>query len=95
MQSCGLSSKRDCTYKAFSCTPEEGCAEFSEDEENDIMGNCNDLASSSSNLKTHTLSEEILKSLINGDLSLPYTQNFGLPPVIRCPGGCEEEHYCR
>ncbi|KAM0937072.1 putative [histone H3]-lysine(4) N-trimethyltransferase chromatin remodeling SET family [Dioscorea sansibarensis] len=94
LQSCGLSSKRDCTYKAFSCTPEEDCAEFSEDDENDIMGNCNDLASSSSNLKTHTLSEEILKSLINGDLSLPYTQDFGLPPVIRCPGGCEEEHYC-
>ncbi|KAJ0974813.1 hypothetical protein J5N97_016778 [Dioscorea zingiberensis] len=44
LQSCGLSSKGDC------CTSEEGCAEFSKDEENPIMENHNDLSSSSSNL---------------------------------------------
>ncbi|KAJ0961040.1 hypothetical protein J5N97_001013 [Dioscorea zingiberensis] len=88
LQSCGLSSKGDC------CTSEEGCAEFSKDEENPIMENHNDLSSSSSNLMNHTLPEEILKSLINGDLSLPHTRNFELPSVIRCCGGCEEEHYC-
>ncbi|KAJ0974832.1 hypothetical protein J5N97_016797 [Dioscorea zingiberensis] len=58
------------------------------------MENHNDLSSSSSNLMNHTLPEEILKSLINGDLSLPHTRNFELPSVIRCCGGCEEEHYC-
>ncbi|XP_020102311.1 histone-lysine N-methyltransferase ATXR2 [Ananas comosus] len=51
-------------------------------------------SSSSINMNENSPPEEVLKSLINGNLSLPYTSQFALPPVIACPGGCEEEHYC-
>lgn len=55
---------------------------------------------------THTNSEKMklnndstyqksLEALMNGTLILPYSKKFRLPPVISCPGGCEEEHYCR
>ncbi|KMZ58602.1 Histone-lysine N-methyltransferase ATXR2 [Zostera marina] len=54
---------------------------------------------------THTNSEKMklnndstyqksLEALMNGTLILPYSKKFRLPPVISCPGGCEEEHYC-
>lgn len=52
-------------------------------------------SSSSINMNENSPPEEVLKSLINGNLSLPHTSQFALPPVIACPGGCEEEHYCR
>lgn len=41
-----------------------------------------------------TLPEEVLGSLITGDMSLPFTDHFSLPQVVPCRG-CEEERYCR
>lgn len=41
-----------------------------------------------------TLPQEVLESLITGDLSLPFTDHFALPQVVACRG-CEEERYCR
>ncbi|BAS91148.1 Os04g0629100, partial [Oryza sativa Japonica Group] len=40
-----------------------------------------------------TLPEEVLGSLITGDMSLPFTDHFSLPQVVPCRG-CEEERYC-
>lgn len=39
--------------------------------------------------------KEMIESLLNGDLSLPFTDRFQLPEIVSCPGGCEEEKYCR
>jgi hypothetical protein len=39
--------------------------------------------------------KEMIESLLNGDLSLPFTDQFALPEIVSCPGGCEEEQYCR
>uniref|UniRef100_A0A0E0KVK7 SET domain-containing protein n=1 Tax=Oryza punctata TaxID=4537 RepID=A0A0E0KVK7_ORYPU len=41
----------------------------------------------------NTLPEEVLGSLITGDMSLPFTDHFSLPQVVGCHG-CEEERYC-
>ncbi|KAF3325646.1 histone-lysine N-methyltransferase ATXR2 isoform X1 [Carex littledalei] len=38
--------------------------------------------------------KEMIESLLNGDLSLPFTNRFELPEAVPCPGGCEEEQYC-
>ncbi|XP_020527184.1 histone-lysine N-methyltransferase ATXR2 isoform X7 [Amborella trichopoda] len=40
------------------------------------------------------LPKEVIESLINGELVLPYSKEFVLPSVISCVGGCAEEHYC-
>ncbi|KAL4195689.1 hypothetical protein AMTRI_Chr04g242400 [Amborella trichopoda] len=40
------------------------------------------------------LPKEVIESLINGELVLPYSKEFLLPSVISCVGGCAEEHYC-
>ncbi|KAJ1698168.1 hypothetical protein LUZ63_006680 [Rhynchospora breviuscula] len=39
-------------------------------------------------------SKEMIESLLNGDLTLPFTDRFALPEVVSCPAGCEEEKYC-
>ncbi|KAH9318680.1 hypothetical protein KI387_020449, partial [Taxus chinensis] len=38
--------------------------------------------------------EELVESLLNGKLSLPYSEKFPLPSVTNCIGGCSDEHYC-
>jgi hypothetical protein len=44
--------------------------------------------------KSSTLPEEVIESLITGDVSLPFSDHFALPEIIACQG-CEEERYCR
>eukprot|EP01018_Ginkgo_biloba_P008866 Gb_20232 [translate_table: standard] len=46
-----------------------------------------------SKTKTH-IPEEVIESLLNGKLALPYSERFPLPAVINCIGGCSEEYYC-
>ncbi|XP_062184417.1 histone-lysine N-methyltransferase ATXR2 [Phragmites australis] len=43
---------------------------------------------------SNTVPQEVLMSLMTGDTSLPFTDQFGLPSVVACPGGCEGELYC-
>ncbi|XP_066343930.1 histone-lysine N-methyltransferase ATXR2-like [Miscanthus floridulus] len=45
-------------------------------------GNCN------------AVPQELLMSLMDGNMSLPLTDQFCLPSVVACPGGCEGELYC-
>ncbi|KAL6651985.1 hypothetical protein ACP70R_010910 [Stipagrostis hirtigluma subsp. patula] len=59
----------------------------------------NDVGSSSScsgatKGNSNAVPQEVLISLMDGDTSLPFTDQFGLPPVVACPGGCEGELYC-
>lgn len=39
--------------------------------------------------------QEVVMSLMDGETSLPFTDQFRLPSVVGCPGGCEGELYCR
>lgn len=40
------------------------------------------------------LPQEVLESLLNGEISLPFSDDFSLPEVVACHG-CQEERYCR
>ncbi|RRT78944.1 hypothetical protein B296_00004651, partial [Ensete ventricosum] len=51
-------------------------------------------SSTYTNSKDNSIPTEVLHSLINGNMSLPYTNLFALPSIFDCPGGCKEEHYC-
>ena len=41
-----------------------------------------------------TLPQEVLDSLLNSEISLPFSDQFALPEVVACHG-CQEERYCR
>ncbi|CAN6229664.1 unnamed protein product [Urochloa humidicola] len=43
---------------------------------------------------SNAVPQEVVMSLMDGDTSLPFTDQFCLPSVVACPGGCEEELYC-
>lgn len=60
----------------------------------DECGSSNETGCSSSSSKTH-LSQDTIQSLMDGSLRLPYSENFPLPSVVPCPGGCKEAYYCR
>ncbi|KHN36551.1 Histone-lysine N-methyltransferase ATXR2 [Glycine soja] len=40
------------------------------------------------------LPEDVVQSLMNGQLVLPFSEKFSLPPAVPCPGGCGEAYYC-
>ncbi|KAL2331817.1 hypothetical protein Fmac_019398 [Flemingia macrophylla] len=40
------------------------------------------------------LPEAVVESLMNGQLVLPFSEKFSLPPAVPCPGGCREAYYC-
>ncbi|KAK6918896.1 SET domain [Dillenia turbinata] len=50
--------------------------------------------SSSSNSDKTPLPNEVVESLMNGELTLPYSERYPLASVIPCPGGCGENYYC-
>uniref|UniRef100_A0A0D9W9W8 SET domain-containing protein n=1 Tax=Leersia perrieri TaxID=77586 RepID=A0A0D9W9W8_9ORYZ len=50
-------------------------------------------SSGASKENSNTLPEEVLVSLITGEMSLPFTDHFVLPQTVACRG-CEEERYC-
>ncbi|KAL9229307.1 hypothetical protein vseg_004790 [Gypsophila vaccaria] len=43
---------------------------------------------------TIPLPDDVIESLTNGQLMLPYSEKFALPSECPCPGGCGEEFYC-
>ncbi|KAH6788954.1 histone-lysine N-methyltransferase ATXR2 [Perilla frutescens var. frutescens] len=47
----------------------------------------------SSSGKAH-LPHDTIQSLMDGSLRLPYSENFPLPLVFPCLGGCKEAYYC-
>lgn len=51
--------------------------------------------SSSSSKSKISIPKDVIESLMNGDLRLPYSEEFPLPSTVSCPGGCKEAYYCR
>ncbi|CAN6457989.1 unnamed protein product [Victoria cruziana] len=43
---------------------------------------------------TDTIPGGTVEALLNGELTLPYSNEFPLPPIFPCIGGCREEYYC-
>lgn len=71
----------------------ENCHEVdSSDEEEKCTQQCT--SGSSSNTKV-PLPEGVVESLMNGQLILPCSEKFSLPPAVPCNGGCGEAYYCR
>lgn len=50
--------------------------------------------SSTSSRNKFQLPTETVESLMHEKLALPYSNEFPLPSVINCPGGCKEVYYC-
>ncbi|KAK3002867.1 hypothetical protein RJ639_018489 [Escallonia herrerae] len=87
----GLLTDNESNGQTFSHTSKD-CNEF--DSSSDLY--CQSLAkcaSSSSNTKS-PLDQEVVESLVNEKLVLPYSKCFPLPSVVSCPGGCKEASYC-
>ncbi|KAK9133571.1 hypothetical protein Scep_013099 [Stephania cephalantha] len=84
LQELGLSSTDECAS-----SPMDGLQDSSNDD-HDNLGTC-----SSSDLKERIpLPKEIVASLMNGQLALPYSEQFALPSLVPCPGSCGEAYYC-
>ncbi|KAK4437345.1 Histone-lysine N-methyltransferase ATXR2 [Sesamum alatum] len=59
----------------------------------DECGSSDAIRCSTSSEKTR-LPQDTIQSLMNGSLRLPYSENFPLPSVVPCLGGCKEAYYC-
>ncbi|GFP79526.1 histone-lysine n-methyltransferase atxr2 [Phtheirospermum japonicum] len=59
----------------------------------DECGSSDETGCSSSSEKVR-LPQDTVQSLMNYRLRLPYSENFDLPSVVSCLGGCEEAFYC-
>ncbi|KFK39502.1 hypothetical protein AALP_AA3G252100 [Arabis alpina] len=69
-----------------------GCCDGEEDDCVKYNGNEEQCGASSSN--HNSLPQEVVSSLMNGEMALPYTDKFPLPSPLSCPGRCQEAFYC-
>lgn len=81
LQELGVSASQDCCQ-----------ADYSSDDEEEDLGQCG--SSSSGYQDKLPLPKGLTQSLMNGELSLPYSDKFSMPPAVPCPGGCGEAYYC-
>lgn len=97
LQALGLSTQKEKAFESSSYNFEEACPiELSDEDGHSHEKNSDDLQSASSDTnEIDLLPKEVIESLMNGSLALPYSKQFTLPSIVPCPGGCEEEHYCR
>lgn len=56
---------------------------------------CDDVDDDDEDKSKFRLPAEVVESLVNEEFPLPYSNKFGLPPALPCPGGCNESYYCR
>ncbi|XP_061363098.1 histone-lysine N-methyltransferase ATXR2 isoform X2 [Gastrolobium bilobum] len=70
--------------------PSKNCHEMDSSDEEESTQQC---ASGSSKTRV-PLPEGVVESLMNGQLRLPCSEEFSLPPAVPCPGGCGEAYYC-
>ncbi|XP_077220510.1 histone-lysine N-methyltransferase ATXR2 isoform X2 [Tasmannia lanceolata] len=97
LQALGLSADKEHDHETFSDTSKVSCPhELLDKRENTLMTNHDKqgVCASSDSEHNNLVPDEVIQSLINGSLGLPYSKKFTLPSVISCPGGCKEEHYC-
>lgn len=97
LQDLGVAANNECDRQTFAHLPKDTCQINSSDSEDDSYvkdpTSMEDCISSSSKYGT-PLPKDIVESLMNGELVLPYSKQFPLPSVISCPGGCQEAFYC-
>ncbi|KAB1209836.1 Histone-lysine N-methyltransferase ATXR2 [Morella rubra] len=73
------------------------CDPDSHDEEyNSLMEKLKNFGegASSSSKEIFPFPGEVVESLMNGEVVLPYSKEFSLPPAVTCGGGCGEAFYC-
>ncbi|PON93274.1 SET domain containing protein [Trema orientale] len=75
------------------CDMEESFSD-GEDSSSEENGETSGAPSSSNSRKKVELPKGVVESLMTGDLKLPYSDKFSLPPTVPCIGGCGEAHYC-
>ncbi|KAK3404552.1 hypothetical protein EUGRSUZ_K00860 [Eucalyptus grandis] len=96
-QDLGLSSSHGCdTGSCSNVSNEHGASDSSDGDDvtdEKIYEDSRTCASGSKRAKV-PLPKEIVESLMNGEMVLPYSDKFSLPPVTPCSGGCQEAYYC-
>ncbi|KAK0590765.1 hypothetical protein LWI29_031385 [Acer saccharum] len=97
-QSIGVSANGGCDGETFSAVSKDcydaGFSHMEEDSHLRTHENLENCASSSSSKDNIPVPKEVVDSLMNGGLVLPYSTEFPLPSAISCPGGCKEAFYC-
>ncbi|XP_058220269.1 histone-lysine N-methyltransferase ATXR2 isoform X1 [Rhododendron vialii] len=97
LQDLGVAANNECDRQTLAHIPKKTCQINSSDSEDDSYvkdpTSTEECASTSSKYGT-PLPKEIVESLMNGELVLPYSEQFPLPSVISCLGGCREAFYC-
>ncbi|KAK7827278.1 histone-lysine n-methyltransferase atxr2, partial [Quercus suber] len=97
LQDLGVSVNHESDLETFKHITEDCCRTDSSDgEDNSLMNNHDNLGNcaSSSSKERFPLPREVVESLMNEELVLPYSKEFSLPPLVRCAGGCGEAYYC-
>ncbi|KAM3745073.1 hypothetical protein ACB098_06G098600 [Castanea mollissima] len=97
LQDLGVSVNHESDLETFKHILEDCCqTDYSDGEDNSLMNNHDNLGNcaSSSSKERFPLPREVVESLMNGELVLPYSKEFSLPPLVRCAGGCGEAYYC-
>ncbi|KAI3830763.1 hypothetical protein MKW92_018209 [Papaver armeniacum] len=96
LQQLGLSVRKECDTETHSHISKKCRLDDSSDEEDDSFRTSHNEGSCSYSQQKETipLSQEVLESLLKGDVKLPYADKFNLPSSVPCPGGCDEAQYC-
>uniref|UniRef100_A0A2P2M6V9 Histone-lysine N-methyltransferase ATXR2 isoform X2 n=1 Tax=Rhizophora mucronata TaxID=61149 RepID=A0A2P2M6V9_RHIMU len=95
LKSLGASTSNGCD-KAMHIPKYHGAADSSSEKDDSFNNghqNLDECASSSSGNKV-SLPNEVVESLLNGEMTLPHSNKFPLPSAMACPGGCAEAYYC-
>ncbi|MCL7021521.1 hypothetical protein MKW94_016565 [Papaver nudicaule] len=96
LQQLGSSVRKECDTETYSHISKKCRLDDSSDEEDDSHRTSHNEGSCSNSQQKETvpLPEEVLESLLKGDVKLPYADQFNLPSSVPCPGGCDEAQYC-
>ncbi|XP_042483168.1 histone-lysine N-methyltransferase ATXR2 [Macadamia integrifolia] len=96
LQDLGLSASKECVemhqHTSKGCYPDDSL----DGEENSLMVDHENSESCTSSDQDDKVPrpKEVITALMNGDLVLPHSDQFSLPSVVPCPGGCGEANYC-
>ncbi|CAH2053070.1 unnamed protein product [Thlaspi arvense] len=71
-----------------------GCCEGDSSDDECIKYNVDEEQFGESSSNHNSLPQEVVSSLMNGEMALPHTDKFPLPSPLACPGGCQEAFYC-
>ncbi|PHT43230.1 hypothetical protein CQW23_17255 [Capsicum baccatum] len=92
LEQLGVSSNNECHMEKDCDNSDSSVGEDDSDvEDQQVSGEC----SSSPSKDKISLPKDVVESLFHGEMKLPYSEKFSLPPIVSCPGGCKENYYCR